>query len=216
MVRYQELKIRKQKEELVRVLGCMKHDTESTYTYKVKLTKEYAKNVFVNEDCVACFKTNKKQLFRSCIFMLINNGILSVQNIVPFDIQRMSVAQYNFVLMDFYENLVMKYLDETFEIDLLDGEYSICERMDAETWRKLELWESTCNKDNPVSHQIDYNRWMDFVISAHLHQCELFQDELGHWLKEDRNWQDDEKVDKIVDLYRVQMDILKASNNEDW
>ena len=216
MKKYRTLEIRDTEDQLVALLNRLKDAERPGFVYQKKMTESYAKNVFARVDHAACFKTKRKSLFESNIFMLIHNGTLSVTNIISTITFNLGVENYNYVLTTFYEEFVTPKLDGTCHVEISDGVESMQNILDADTFGKLVSWENLCNKEKPISNSKDYQRWIDFVVSAYQHGSVLTPEDVVQWLREDKNWPEtlDDKVNEISCLYEYGIDILKTASNE--
>ena len=217
MKKFRTLKIQKSQGCLVELLNILKSSQKSIYTYQKKLTEDYAKNIFVDVNNVACFKTKRKSLFESCVWLLASNDTLIVTNITSSSNHQLGITNYNFILMSFFNDFIRPYLDDTFRVEISGEEISLQEMLNEETFNFLNIWESTCNKESPVSHPIDYQNWMNFVVSAYKHKCELSPDDLSQWLSEDKHWPQmlNSQISEIASLYEYGIDILKTAHDED-
>lgn len=216
MKRFKTLEIRGADFQLVALLNRLKDAECPGFAYRKKMTENYAKNIFVKSDHAACFKTERKRLFKSSIFMLVHNGALTVTNIISMDNPSLGIDNYNRVLTAFHDEFVVPRLDEKYHVKMSDGEEAMQNILDADTFGKLVFWENLCNKENPVSHPEDFQRWIDFVVSAYQHGSVLTPEDVVRWLREDKNWPEalDEKVNEISYLYGYGIDVLKTASNE--
>lgn len=218
MKKFQTLKIYNSQECLTRLLNTLKLSQKNIYVYQKKLTEDYAKNIFVDVNNVACFKTKRKSLFESCVWLLVSNGSLIVTNITSSSNHQLGITNYNFILMSFFNDFISSYLDDTFRVEISGEEISLQEILNEETFHFLNIWECTCNKETPISHPVDYQNWMNFVVSAYRHKCKLSPNDLSQWLSEDKHWPQmfNSQISEIVSLYEYGIDILKLEHNEDW
>lgn len=202
--------------KLINLLAVLKESHNSIFSYQKKLTEDYAKNIFVNIENVACFKAKRKSLFESNIWLLVNNGVLTITNITSAEKPQLGIVDYNFVLNSFLNDFIIPNIDETFSVNVSVEEQLLQNILDTETFEKLDLWERLCNKDMPIAHPLDYKRWIDFVITAHNNNCELSSQDLCQWLIEDRHWSHlyNDKITELSYLYEYGIDILNAVNNE--
>lgn len=217
MKKFKTLKIHQSQECLTELLNTLRLSKKTSYTYQKKLTEDYAKNIFVDVNKVACFKTKRKSLFESCVWLLVSSDTLIVTNITSSINHQLGITNYNFILMSFFNDFISPYLDDTFQVEISGEEISLQEMLNEETFKFLNIWERTCNKETPVSHPIDYQNWMNFVVSAYKHKCELSPDDLSQWLSEDKHWPQmfNKQISEIVSLYEYGIDILETAYDED-
>lgn len=217
MKKFMTLKIHKSQKCLIELLSTLKSCEKSVYVYQKKLTEDYAKNIFVDVNNVACFKTKRKSLFESCVWLLVSNDTLIVTNITSSSNYQLGITNYNFILMSFFRDFISLYLDNTFQVEISGEEILLQDMLNEETFHFLNIWEHSCNKETPISHPNDYQNWMNFVVSAYKNKCELSPEDLSQWLSEDKHWPQmfNNQISEIVSLYEYGIDILKTEHNED-
>ncbi len=175
---------------MVALLGKMKESIKGAFVYQKKLATEYAKNIFVDEDHVGCFKTRRTTLAESSVWVVISGEELKVTNITPTTVSSLGISEYNLVLDAFFHGFISKYLDETWRgcVSLSGERISLSDILSEETFRALSSWESTCNKEAPISQESDRERWLDFVTQLHREGTKLNVADFGQWLSEDKRW----------------------------
>jgi hypothetical protein len=133
---------------------------------------------------------------------------LSVTNVVPDDYDRLSCAQYNSILVEFYLKFLHPAAAEAgLPIELspdersLEGEYG---------WRGVKLlkrFSVLANKS--ITHPADQRRWMDFLIYLHHRPNRDYGfGLLAKWLIED-GWSAD-KTDRLISECEFARDLLSA------
>ncbi len=177
--------------KIQQLLTQIKDVTHAPFTYMKQASAEYAKNLFLNTENAACFKTKRKTLFEATVWVLISNEALRVTNITSEKNTDLSISNYNKVLNAFYDEFVSNYIDDTFNVNLSDENIDIADILDKKTLDKLKLWENTCNKNRPLDHFVDRTNWLNFIIEYYDNKDNLSPDELVKWLLEDCNWDTD-------------------------
>lgn len=217
MRKFSKLIIQNTQERLIELLNALKLSHNSIYVYQKKLTEDYAKNIFVRVENVACFKTKRKTLFESCVWLLASNNKIVVTNITSLSKPQLGVVDYNTILHSFYYDFVQQNIDETFNVNISGENVSMQDILNnEETYNLLDSWERNCNKEAPISHFIDYQNWMNFVVSAYRNRCELSSEDLSQWLIEDRHWPQmlNNIISELVSFYEYGIDLLNAEHNE--
>lgn len=124
------------------------------------------------------------------------NGV-SVLNIVPTTesgVSEIDCDTYN-ELLDMYKSDVFGYISENKKNEIEEnlGIYTI-EELIPKSFEKLNNW---LNAYPLSSHQLDINRWYDFVIALHQNEEHLPADVLVQYLQEEYSW-DKKNVEKIA------------------
>jgi hypothetical protein len=122
---------------------------------------------------------------------------VSILNIVPTTesgVSEINCDTYN-ELLDMYKSDVFGYIldNQNNEIEENLGIYTI-EEFIPKSFEKLNNW---LNAYPLSSHQLDLNRWYDFVIALHQNEENLPVDVLVQYLQEEYNWEE-KNVEKIA------------------
>ena len=94
------------------------------------------------------------------------SGQLTIGNIVPVEMQRLSKTQYNALLDDFYTKhmkAAMVRLD--LKVNLSSAYRDFAEWIGPEAMRRLKAFSGLAPKAS-INHPMDRERWMDFVIAV--------------------------------------------------
>lgn len=177
--------------KLQQLLTDIQNAKYTPFTYMKQASTEYAKNLFLDTGKAACFKTNRKTLFEASVWVLVSSTTLRVTNITSEKNTDLDISHYNKILNVFYDELVSKYIDDSFNVNISNENIDIIDIIDESTFAKLKLWESTCNKNMPLGHSIDRTNWFNFIIEYHDNKDNLSPEELVQWLLEDCNWNTD-------------------------
>ena len=190
MLKYQFLTITHPEEELVDLLRKMKEAKKGAFLYQKSLASDYAKNIFVEEDHVGCFKTRRASLAESSVWVVITGNELKVTNITPSVVSRLGITEYNVILRAFFTDFIAKFIDESWSGSVaISGEkVTMADMLTKETYEALMCWESSCNKTSPISHPQDKMNWMKFVTLLHKEGTDLSLSDFSQWLSEDKNW----------------------------
>ena len=82
MRKFTELVIESEEQNLIHLLENLKTANSKQFVFEKKLSEEYAQNIFVNDNQVACFRTTQKKHFDSKIWIVANNAKFRITNIV--------------------------------------------------------------------------------------------------------------------------------------
>ena len=215
MKRFQHLTIRHEDpRRLIALLGRMKEANNKAFKYLKTESNNYAKNIFKTVDKVACFKTERKTLFESKVWLYISDAGLVVANITSDSNRNLGIVNYNLVLNSFFNDIVQP-LVRGFQCDLTGEDVSFEVILPSEVYRKLNLWQSSCDKSAPIAHPLDNERWMDFVVSYFEEcDCDITSVDLQQWLSEDCQWPQgfSDSIQEMGMLFEYSMDLLRAYN----
>lgn len=188
------------------------------FTYQKQASAEYAKNVFLEKEDAACFKSGRKSLFEAVVWIVISRQQLVVTNITSTINNNLGIKNYNDILNTFYDEYLCKFIDDSFVVDKTPENVSLSESISEETYQILYEWETTCDKLSPISHFVDRARWFDIIKTAHDKEDELTPDNLQKWLVEDCHWNTPalmESAENMAYLFEYGRDLLNHSKMRD-
>lgn len=213
MKKFQHLTIRHEDlRRLVALLDSMKEVQGKAFKLLKTETANYAKNIFKDQDKVACFKTDRKTLFESRVWLYIGDNGLVVANITSEINSRLGISNYNLVLNAFFREMVEPFIGG-FQCVLTGENVSFSEILPENVFRYLDLWQDTCNKDAPISHPLDNEKWMNFVVAYHkLGEDIITPSDLEQWLSEDCQWPQGfaESIAEMGSIFEYSLDLLRA------
>jgi len=212
MKKFIELEIISTELILINLLDKLKDSSTNKWSFEKKLTKDYATNISLTENKVACFKANSTKYFEATIWIVINETKLRVSNIVSRKVSYLGKDLYNTIITDFFNDFVNKYIPDNLQVSLTSSDISIEEIANHETADKLKKWESLCNHSTGNTHPNDRERWFDFIKTAVDTDSELTVGDLEQWLTEERKWiidEDDSLAERIVIDFEYGVDLLR-------
>lgn len=214
MKKFQHLTIRHEDpRRLLALLKSMKESNNKAFKYLKTESLNYAKNIFKTVDKVACFKTERKSLFESKVWLYIGDSGLVVANITSETNRNLGISNYNLVLNTFFNEIVQPFVGG-FQCVLTGEDVSFEEILPAEVYRKLNLWQLSCDKSAPITHPLDNEKWMDFIVSYY-EQSEgaITASDFQQWLSEDCQWPQGfyESIQEMGMLFEYSMDLLRVN-----
>jgi len=212
MKKFIDLDIISDETSLIHLLDKLKASETNKWSFEKKLSKDYAANISLDENRVACFKANSTRYFEATIWIAINETKLWISNIVSRKISYLGKDLYNIILTDFYNDFVSKYIPNDFTVNLTSSDVSIEEIANIETAEKLIKWEALCNPSTGNTHPNDRERWFDFIRTAVDTDSELTVGDLEQWLTEEKNWiidEDNSLTERIVIDFEYGVDLLR-------
>ena len=137
-----------------------------------------------------------------------NESGFHVPNIVPVKQRELTRAQYNAVLTDFVDRVLVPVADRfQARIAITPSQQGPDDWMDAGTAENLLRFSRAANKSTGASHPADRRRWNAFLVSAHRKGDRLGADRLARWLREVEGW-DMEGAYDLAAEYETAMELL--------
>lgn len=216
MRKFTELVIESEEQNLIHLLENLKTANSKQFVFEKKLSEEYAQNIFVNDNQVACFRTTQKKHFDSKIWIVANNAKFRITNIVSNTISELGIARYNQVMHDFFYDFVSKSLDERYKVYYSGEIIEMNGLISKAAYDALIKWESVCNKSNPIGHPSDEKLWFEFIKQIVKNGDKLTASDLEKWLIEDKKWSFpflNEEISKLISYYEYSIDLLNYYDN---
>lgn len=215
MKKYSSIIVKAPHNELIQILEKLRNVSSNDYKFEEGFANDYAVNIFRKPEEVACFRALYDGAYNSTIWLCITDDELKVTNIVPDTITRLSITQYNMIMNAFFMDFLSKVIDAS-NVVYIDGEnLEMKEMISPDAYKKLMDWVGLCNKDNPLSHVNDEERWFDFLIAINNNNDDLSPKDLVRWLQEDYGWSysyNPERFDEISYAYEYGLSLLKYYN----
>lgn len=179
---------------LVKIKDAIPEDWE----LKKDLIESYSKSTSKNDDDVICVKSPEDDKPVGLVWLGIWQDTIHVRNIIPADREGLKYDNYNKIIERFSKECVEPNVGKDFDLKLTSNEYTLEEEAGKETAALLENWAKTCNPSTLNSHPSDFERWAEFIISAHKTGSKLSPETLKRWFFEEQGW--DRNFEKIYDL----------------
>lgn len=133
---------------------------------------------------------------------------LYVSNIIPHQVQELSLDQYNHILNDFHARFAKPAADSVgVPVELTSPEQSIEDWLSPELAKLLKAFSLGANKSTGSSHPMDRERWYDFLIALHRAGENPNVGLLRRWLVEEEKWPGDVAFDLVCE-YEFAQDLL--------
>ena len=142
------------------------------------------------------------------LFLHREHRRLHITNIVPRDVGRLSMSQYNAILDEFAE-MVRTHLpsDNQLSMRVTSDEAAITDWVSSRAADLLKSFSDLANKS--ILHPLDFDRWVCFLLQAHKDDSTLHSSFLSQWLVEELGWPRD-RADELARDYEFARDLLKA------
>lgn len=161
-----------------------------------ELNRESAKKFY----CFACQRTADRAAAALFVTHADRRATswLYVSNIVPREVQQLSLDEYNHILNEFATRFARPAADSLgIRVELSSPEQSIEDWLSSETAKRLKAFSRGANKLTGSSHWADRERWYDFLIAIHRSRENPDVGLLQRWLIEEEKWPDDITSDLV-------------------
>ena len=161
----------------------------------------------------ACSMTPKRQAAH--LWLAANDGGgYYVSSIVPDDVSRLSVDEYNLILEEFHQKIIVPASVETgAKVEITKPEETLEDWLSSETASLLKKFSALANKGTGRGHALDEERWFEFIVAAYKEGAKLTSSQLEHWLIEDEGWPEDTAMELSFD-YEYSRDLLKFCDSK--
>lgn len=220
MKKYQHLIVTAQnQQQLEEMLERMKNTTSKEFSFTKLETASFAKTLFKDQSQVACFKAKKADLFESRVWVIIGKDGLTVSNINSELYGRLGITHYNHILTVFFDKVVRRAFDpNTMQCSITGEEEQMEDYLHRETYRLLNVWQDTCDKSAPISHPLDLEKWIKFIISYVSREQPriLTSGDLSQWLSEDCHWPVgfNESIEDMAIYFEYSVELLNKYKEE--
>lgn len=162
----------------------------------------------ISEDVMAFERKSKDDLPNSGLTLWTESYGYKVVNIVPLEVDHISISLYNDILNDFIDRVVQPASRSLeFRVEVSARRQSITDWISQEAADALHRFSVLANKSTGSGHPLDQKRWFEFLFSVHKDRKKLDFDLLGRWLFEVEEWPPD-IVAKLIYQYQFGMRLL--------
>jgi hypothetical protein len=135
-------------------------------------------------------------------------GAFYVSNIIPVSRDRLSYAEYNGVLEEFFRCVLQPSTEQVgLTAVLTEAQADLDHWMSHTAAAKLRAFSASANKGTGSAHPQDRQRWNDFVLSAHRDGSRMDASTLKRWLVETEGWSP-EVADQLALEYEYGRELL--------
>lgn len=219
MKKYQRLAIQQPTADLIRMLAGLKTIQNGRFIYNKEKSEDYAKNIFIDEQCAACFLTTSGAEITASVWVVIKNNCLEVTNIVPMNPLevldfRLTKDQYNHILNSF-AGFICQYGGLTInDIKITPSSIILKKVLSKEEYAAFSEWADTCNIDSPISHENDEKKWFRFVCLMAKSDCAISTADIASYLIEYKQWPESFKnsLTEIELQYEYSLRLIRYKN----
>jgi len=144
-----------------------------------------------------CFEAKKGSAVSPATLFIFSKGseTLWVSNIVPTEESELTYDQYNFALMQFYENVVLPAIKGTsITAELTSDQISVGGVAGEEAEKAIVRFSNSANKSTGSSLPLDRKRWFEFLVLVHEAKSELHSEMVIRTLVE-LGWSEEKAVE---------------------
>lgn len=137
------------------------------------------------------------------------SGQVSISNIVPENFGQLSMAEYNALLMDFYQaRFAQAAAQLRLQPELTESRRELSDWISVAAVRQLAAFSNLANKGTGASHPNDRQRWLDFIIRVHDEGNRLPPEILAKWLIDELHWPESTASELAAD-FSGSLELLK-------
>jgi hypothetical protein len=136
-------------------------------------------------------------------------GRVYVPNIVPEEKHTLSKAEYNQILMAFYEEVLRQVLEKwprPYNLEVTKSIVQINDVLPPDLAESLRLFSDNANKS--MLHPYDEGRWRAFIVASHKKRHKIDSDILKNILVEDLSWPEEEAWN-LASRYQHGLELLE-------
>lgn len=203
---FQDLLLKFPEERRCEVRRALRQHVKAPWRHAEKKERDMARAM---ADDIMVFEYESDDHFpKSGLFLWNDSEGYKVTNIVPLEIDHLSMSGYNDILDDF-KNKVIQPASKTsgFRTEVSARRQSITDWTSQEVADALHHFSVLANKSTGSGHPSDQKRWFGFLFSAHKVHGRLDSTLLKRWLIEAEEWPPDSAAD-LIHEYEFGMDLL--------
>jgi len=175
--------------------------------------RDKEKNLHSTSGNPICFEaTEGSDIAPSLLFIFTQpSGRLWVSNIVPTVKNELNYDEYNAVLENFHQRIVVPATEgSTIGVELTGNSITIGQIAGPDVENALILFSNAANKSTGSSHPLDRKRWFEFITIAHESKKEIYPDIIIRSLSE-LGWSDEKAMELGIE-FEFAVDLLTYVN----
>ena len=170
---------------------------------------EQVEQMYEPDDRMAHILVELPGVPQAILLAWVNDGKIKVINIVPFNHSafRIEIEDYNRIIDEFYNKIVLPSIDNRHHIEITSGEYTLQEVI-PKSFESLNIWAACPGAPNaPFSHQLDLELWFEFLCQMIKNGEEMSSGQLEQWLAEEKQWSED-VIEETILKYEEELALL--------
>jgi hypothetical protein len=213
---FRELFIRGEPEQLKATAEAICNSLSGDWSRNTKAEEGMRELTFDGEADPYCFTCNNSGHRPAATLFLTEKDKKTyyVANIIPHESHKLSYAEYNGIMEEFFKQFVQPAVARTGARAEMNGPEADLEQwLSLATAKKLRLFCSHANKRTGSSHPADRRLWNDFIVSAHREGTNLDSNTLARWLHEAGDW-DEGWANELAGEYAFARELLAQANKQ--
>ena len=173
--------------------------------------KRLRDHAFGDREFIVFKRESGANLIASSVALHEEPGRYKVTNIVPLEVGQLEVSEYNELLNDFVDRIVLPISKDNefgLRVEISARKQSVEDWTSQEAAEALHNFSNMANMSTGRNHPSDEKRWLKFLIAAHRARGKLDGNLLGRWLKEVDKWPP-ESARNLVSDYESALDLLE-------
>lgn len=161
------------------------------------------------DDKMAHILVTIQGLPQAVLLAWVNEGNIKVINVVPFNhsVFRIEIEDYNRIIDEFNSKIISPTLRGRCEVIVTSGDYTL-QNIIPKSYDALNRWAHSPGAPNaPFSHQLDLERWFEFLCKMVDNNESMDSGKLEQWLCEEMKWSEDVIRETIL-KYEEETDLL--------
>lgn len=170
---------------------------------------EEVEKMYEPDDKMAHILVSIQELPQAVLLAWVDEGNIKIINIVPFNhsVFRIEIEDYNRIIDEFNSKVIAPTICGRYEVIVTSGDYSIQDII-PKSFDALNRWTHSPGAPNaPFSHQLDLERWFEFLCQMIRNREEIPSGHLEQWLNEEMKWPE-EIVTKTIQKYEEEISLL--------
>ena len=199
---FQDLLLEFPEERRCEVRRALRQHVEAPWRHAEERERDIA------DDIMAFERESDDRFPKSGLSLWNDSEGYRVTNIVPLEIDRLSISSYNDILGDFKNKVIQPASKKSgFRTEVSARRKSITDWTSQEAADALHRFSAVANKSTGSSHPSDQKLWFRFLLSAHKTRGRFDSTLLERWLIEAEEWPPDSAT-KLIHEYEFGMDLL--------
>ena len=207
---HRELKITGSTESLKQVIRRLEERAHGDWRRDHKAEERVGRRALGAMYCFSCAAGNQRHAASLWLAQRRAERELYVSNVVPSEVKQLDYDEYNRIVKEFYDVLLVPALEGTGARGELGPDVvSLDAWLSPQAIQELRAFSAGANRGTGSSHPADKARWYAFIFTAHREGSPLFGSDLRRWLEEEEHWHEDGAAE-LESEYETARDLLKA------
>lgn len=205
----QDLHLQCSQDEEAQLRDALDHQSTPPWRHATEKEEELAEASSSMPQYLMFERTRDDLLAAAAVALCRGSTGYDVVNIIPLEVHQLGVADYNDLLNDFIDRVVVPASKEfQFDFHYTERLQTLTDWISEDAADALHKFSLAANKSTGAGHPSDRRRWFEFLSAVYENHAKLDTELLGRWLVEVENWPP-EMAHDLVDKYQYSMDFLR-------